>query len=282
MAGDRPKAETAPKRPLWREPLLHFLLVGAALYGVHRWTASEPADPPIVIDEAFVAGLERQHVQRSGRPPEDEETLERLVDEHVREEVLLREALRLGLEQDDPIVRRRLVQKMELMLGAAAEPGEPSDDELRAHLEANAERFVRSERLGFTQVFFAKERREDAVADARNAREALTAGADPETLGDSFVLGRRQSPVAQSAIAGRYGQPFAETVGELEMDTWSEPIESPLGVHLVRLEEREPGHTPTLDEVRADVRDDWRREARAERLDAAIGRLVERAEVVRP
>lgn len=274
-------AEAERKRRLWREPLLHFLLVGAALYGIHRLSASEPEEPPIVVDEAFVAGLERQQVQRSGRAPTPE-TAEALVDEYVREEVLFREALRLGLERDDPIVRRRLVQKMELLLGAAAEPPEPSDAELRAHLEAHRSRFARGEQLAFSQVFFATERREAPVADARNAREALEAGAEPMSLGDPLPLGRRQPPTEPEAIAGRYGAAFAEALGALEVRIWSEPIESPLGVHLVRLESREPGRAPDLEEVRAAVERDWRRKARSERLEAAIQRLVERAEVVRP
>ncbi len=279
MAGG-PKPEG--KRPLWREPLLHFLLVGAALYGVHRWTASEAVDPPIVIDEAFVAGLERQHVQRTGQPPEDDAALEGLIDEHVREEVLLREALRLGLERDDPIVRRRLVQKMELMLGAAAEPDDPSDEALRAHLEAHPERFARAARLGFSQVFFSNERRDDATLDAAAARATIVNGTDAATLGDPFPLGRRQSPVARSVIAGRFGEAFAESVAALEQGVWSAPIESPLGVHLVLVEDRQAGRTPSLDEARAEVERDWRRDVRAERLDAAIQRLVDRAEVVRP
>jgi peptidyl-prolyl cis-trans isomerase C len=270
------------KRPFWREPLLHFLLVGAALYGVHRLSASEPADPPIVIDEAFVAGLERQQVQRTGRAPQDEASTEALIDEHVREEVLLREALRLGLEQDDPIVRRRLVQKMELLLGAAAEPEEPSDAALQAHLEAHPERFARSERLAFTQVFFSTERREDALGDARAALDALAEGGEANALGDPLPLGRRQPPTPPRAIAGRYGEAFAEAVAALEPGSWSEPIESPLGVHLVRLESREPGRGPALAEARTEVKRDWRREKRSERHEAAIRRLVERAEVVRP
>jgi hypothetical protein len=174
------------------------------------------------------------------------------------------------------------VQKMELMLGAAAAPPEPSDDALRAHLEAHPERFARRERFAFTQVFFSTERRGDAVADARAARVALAEGADPATLGDPFPLGRRQAPVTEEAIAGRYGEALARAVAALEPDEWSPPIESPLGVHLLRLDAREPGHTPTLEEARRAVSDDWRREAQAERLEAAIGRLVERAEVVRP
>ncbi len=280
MTGEEPERDR--RRPLWREPLLHFLLVGAALYGVHRLVATEPADPPIVVDEAFVAGLERQQVQRTGRAPEDDATTEALIDEHVREEVLFREALRLGLERDDPIVRRRLVQKMELLLSAAAEPEEPGDEVLRAHLDAHPERFARSERLAFTQVFFSTERRADARADAEAARAALVEGSDPTALGDPLPLGRRQPPVAPAAIAGRYGEAFAEAVGALETGTWSAPIESPLGLHLVRLESREPGRAPALEEARAEVERDWRREKRSERLEAAIRRLVERTEVVRP
>lgn len=282
MPGETPEADGDRKRPLWREPLLHFLLIGAALHGAHRLSASEAAEPPIVVDEAFVAGLERQQVQRTGRAPEDDAALEALVDEHVREEVLLREALKLGLERDDPIVRRRLVQKMELLLAAAAEPPAPSEAELRAHLQAHPERFARAARIGFTQVFFSEERRADPEADARAALERLAGGADPATLGDPFPLGRQQSPVAREVIAGRYGDAFADAVAALTPETWSEPIPSPLGVHLVRLTAREPGRAPTLEEARAEVLADWRRDARAERLEAAIARLVERAEVVRP
>ena len=282
MAGDRPETSPAPRLPLWREPLLHFLLVGAGLYGVHRWTASAPADPPIVIDEAFVRGLERQHVQRSGRPPEGEAAVEGLIDDYVREEVLLREALRLGLEANDPIVRRRLVQKLELLLRAAAEPGDPSDAELQAHLDAHPERFTQSERLGFTQVFFSNERRQDPSADATAARALIEGGGDPGSLGDPFPLGRRQVPLTRIAIAGRYGEAFADALSELETGSWSAPIISPLGVHLVRLDERIPERAPTLEGMRAEIESDWRREARNQRFEAAVQRLVERTEVVRP
>ena len=259
---------------------MHFLLIGAALWGIRELTREDAeARPPIVIDEAFVAGLERQHVQATGRPPED---VGLLVDDYVREEVLFREALRLGLERDDPIVRRRLVQKMELLLAAAAEPEEPSDEALRAHLSANAERFVRPGRVGFEQIVFTTGRREDPAADAAAALEQLGEGAEPTALGDAFPLGRSQPAADREALAGRYGAELAGAVFAVEGEGWAGPFASPFGAHLVRVNRREPGRTPALDEVREAVERDWRREQRDARVAEAIGELVNRAEVVRP
>ena len=269
----------ARARAFWREPLLHFLVVGAALWAVREATRPPEADPPIIVDPAYVAGLERQHLQRSGRAPADSASL---VDEYVREEVLFREALRLGLERDDPIVRRRLIQKLELLLAAAAEPEDPRDATLEAHLAEHAEAFALPPRVGFEHVFFAPARRADAAADATAALAALQDGADPSTLGDAFALGRRQAAADRETLAGRYGIAFAEAVSAEGPGGWQGPFESRLGLHLVRVTSRQPGSAPALAEVRAAVERDWRRQVRERRTHEAIRRLVERTEVRRP
>src|SRR5690606_18321642 len=182
----------------------------------------------------------------------------------IREEVLVREARRLRLDEGDPIVRRRLASKLERLLEASADVAEPTEAELRAALAAN-ERYHAPARVRFEHVFFARDRG-DALGDARAALPSPAPDA-----GDPFALGRVIGPLPARDLSGRFGPAFARAVDAASLGAWTGPIESAFGAHLVRVTERRPGATPALESVRDRVRADLLRE----RGEAARERAIE-------
>ena len=253
------------RRPLWREPLLHFVLLALGILGAEQLLARPAGPAPVVLDDAFVAGLQAEARERgdAGDP----------VARWLAEEALFREALALGLDRGDPIVRRRLVQKMEFLLRSELAAGEPSEAELEALLARDRERYQPPLRVAFEHVFFDGERHADAPASAR-ASLAGAGGSDPAG-GDPFLLGSTFSLAPVSAHAARLGASFAEGLAEAPAGTWHGPVVSTYGAHLVRVTAREESTAPTVDAVRPALRAAWARETEETRLRAAIDALRE-------
>lgn len=271
-------AHVAPIRDrLLREPILHFALIAGAVFAAHRAFGSEAPAPldgdgpiRIVIDDAFVDGLVEEERLATGRAPARADVEQRW----LRDERLAREALRLGLGEHDPILRRRLVQLAQLWLEAGVDLPEPTDEELAFVLDRDAARYAVAAAVGFEHVFFAR-RRTDALADARAALERLRESAveEPAALGDPFLLGGAIAPRTPAELAGSFGPGFATAVLAHERDGWSDPIESSYGVHLVRVTERRAPRRPDLAEVRERVRADWMAERTRAEVRAAEERL---------
>lgn len=263
-----------------REPWVHFLLIGAALVLLHRLVAPRPPGRRIDAGATVVDGLRQEYRRRTGALPNaDEERA--LVQRYVDSEVLYREALAEGLDRGDLIVRRRLVQKMEFLLEAEADAQKPSDAALAALLRDERPRLRHPARLTFEQLFVARDRHADARAEAERLRARLEAGDDPARLGDPFPRGRRFTMVSAREIAGIFGPAFADAVAALPDGTWSAPIASSFGLHLVRVSARAAARPPTLDEVRAPLTQLWIERQRAALLRAGIARLRRRYEVRR-
>jgi hypothetical protein len=252
-----------------REPLLHFLLLGALLFAVDAWRR-----PPervgtggeIVVTEARVRTLAQNFSRTWQRPPTRVE-LDGLVEAHVREEVMVREALALGLDRDDAIIRRRLQQKVEFVSDQAAALAAPTDAELEAYLAKNADAFRREPRVTFTQVYLDPGKRGVALAaDAARLRERLTANAiDAARAGDPLMLVEpRYHDVPQAEVAGLFGAEFAQKVVRQTPGGWVGPLKSGYGAHLVKVEAVTPGGTPTLAEVRPVVEREWTNAKRRE------------------
>jgi len=262
---------------LIREPLLHFLLVGGAVFALHG--AINPATPgrgPAVIEvsPATVARLASQFMAVWRRPPTAAERAG-LIDDYVREEVYYREALALGLDRDDTVIRRRLRQKMEFIGDAGAETLAASDAELRAYFAAHPERFSRPARVTFRQAFLGD-------ADPGPALAALAGGADPAGVGRGSLLPPTMEAAVASVVDGTFGEGFFAKVAALPAGAWQGPVASGYGDHLVRVEEAEPGETPAFEQVRAAVEDEWRREKAAELAEAGYQALRRRYAVVLP
>jgi parvulin-like peptidyl-prolyl isomerase len=258
-----------PLRGLLREPLLHFLLLGALLFAVDAWRRPPErvgAGGEIVVTEARVRTLAQNFARTWQRPPTREE-LDGLVESYVREEVMVREALALGLDRDDAIIRKRLQQKVEFVSDQAAALAAPSDAELEAYLAKNADAFRREPRVTFVQVYLDPARRGAALqADAERLRERLAAKSiDIRKAGDSLMLLQsRYDNAPQGEVARLFGTEFAEQLVKQQPGAWAGPLLSGYGAHLVLVETITPGGTPTLDEVRPLVEREWTNAKRRE------------------
>lgn len=277
------------RRRWLREPLLHFLLIGAVLFAVYlamNPTSEEASSShEIVLSEddlmQIAIGWRAQ-----GRAEPSAEQMRSLIDARVREEVLYREALAMGMEKDDTIVRRRLAQKMEFLLEDASRIEDPAPDVLRTWYAAHADQFAREPRVTLRHLYFSPDvRGAQAQADAARALQRLEgAGADvsAESFGDPFMYQDRYPDRSVDQLAGVFGPAFAEAVVTLPAKRWGGPVQSGYGWHLVYLEEVVPGRTPAFDEVEPEVRDAWIEEQRATGRQQAFDLMRARYRVILP
>lgn len=261
---------------LLREPLVHFLLAGAVIFAVYGAVGAPQSNVPqrIVVSSDQIERLGALWRQTRRRLPSQTE-LKGLVEDFIKEEIYYREALELGLDRNDTVIRRRLRQKMEFLSADAGDRLSPTKADLEAYLAANAERYRIEPTLAFRQVFVNTGRRGAAAGeDARRLLGELAsrgADADIADLGDPTLLPRENPLADQSEIARRFGRPFAEALSRVQPGTWAGPLTSGYGLHLVYVRERRKGRVPRLDEVRPAVERDWiaekRREIEAERFE---------------
>lgn len=255
-------------RRLLREPLLHFAILGALLFALYGWLHRGIPDGPnvIVLSSAKRDSIEAQFAKVWQRPPTPQE-MQRLVDAWVREEVFYREGLALGFDRDDPIVRRRVGQKVSFLVEGGA-PLPPTPQELQAFLDANADAYRIEPTYSLEQLYFDPTRHGDHLeADIEAAQRALTRG---ETVaGDSTMLPARLESAPASEVARVFGSEFADALGDAPVGSWSDPIRSGFGLHLVRIDAREEGRPATLDEVRSEVERDLQNQ-RTQEADAAF------------
>jgi len=270
-------------RRVIREPLLHFLIAGVLIFAVYDAfdeNASESSTNTIVIGDAEMQFLRAQHEKLWGRPPADHE-LAPLVQEFIREEVLYREGVAMGLDQDDVIVRRRIGQKMEFLIGDLAVPVEPDDETLAKYLEANPDKYREPPRLTFTHVYFNVDRRGE---QARAAAAAVLAelgdrGRAPE-LGDRFALSVDYAGKTAREVDQTFGPAFGEQLLEAPVGEWFGPVESAYGLHLVRVLECSEPRLPDFDELRDRLSTDYSFETRQAANALALERLTERYQIV--
>jgi hypothetical protein len=254
---------TRTRGSLLREPLVHFLLLGAALFALDAWLrpAADAGGGEIVVSEARVRSL-AQNFRRTWQRPPTRVELDGLVREHVREEVLYREALALGLDRDDTVVRRRLRQKMEFIADEAAALGKPTDAELAGYLAAHPDAFRTEPRATFSQVYLDPRRRAKTLdADAARLLAELNRGgaaAAPAKASDSLLLLEpRYENAARADVARTFGDAFAAALFAQPAGRWVGPLASGYGVHLVRVEAMKPGGVAPLEDVRPLVEREW-------------------------
>ena len=269
---------------LLREPLLQFLLIGAAFFLLYNALNRGRTDAPreIVLSEARVQALAENFATVWMRPPTVAE-LKGLIDDYVTEEIYYREAIAMGLDQDDTVIRRRLRQKMEFISDNVADAAEPSDADLQAYLDRHADQFKVPATLTFQQVFLNAERRGVAArGDADQLLSALQAGriqGDPAQAGDPTLLPESMTQASPQQIAGTFGQEFSAAIDAAPVGRWSGPIQSGYGLHLVSVDERVAGSTPALAEVRPAVLREWQSEQRDRQNATLLAALKGKYEV---
>jgi hypothetical protein len=266
---------------LLREPLVHFLALGLGLFLLFGIVgdSGEAATDRIVVSSARIAQMTEIFARTWQRPPTEQE-LEGLIEDHIREEVYYREALAMGLDRDDTIVRRRLRQKLEFFTDDLVAAVDPTTEQLDAYFRKHVDTFRIPARLSFRQIYFNRDRR---GTEARQDAEALLArlnGSDPavETaaFGDSLMLPGDYDGFSEVDVARDFGGPFAAALVELPVGRWSGPVESGFGLHLVLIRDRQPSAVPELEEVREAVEREWRNARREEAAEAFYRSLRER------
>lgn len=255
---------------VWREPLLHFVLAGVAIFVVYgAFGRHDDASRRIVVDTAQADRLATLFATQWQRPPTPAE-LWGLIDQYVDEEVLYREARALHLDDGDTIVRRRLAQKMQFMIEDTAPTPVPTEADLRAYFDAHVADFKTAPYLSFTHVYFSADRRRDAAADARQLRSTIGDVDRAADRGDPFMLRYDYADVSRDDVARLFGEEFADAIFRLPSGAWQGPIHSSFGFHLVRVAGRTnpppPEFAAVVDKVRAAWLEDARRRTNAETL----------------
>ena len=273
---------------LVREPLLQFLALGLLLFVAYRARnpalGLAPGRIELTTDDVRKIGLAWI---AQGRPAPTPEEMQALIDVRVREEILYREALALGLDKDDTIVRRRMAQKMEFLFEDVAALGEPTSDQLEAWFRQRAARFSLPARVTFRHRYFSPDRRgAHARDDATGALASLTGkpmdASEATAAGDPFMFQDYYGDRTPEDVAKTFGPGFARALFALAPGAWAGPIESGYGWHLVWVDALMPARVPALEEVAADVKTAWIEERRAEVRQKAFETMRARYEVVVP
>jgi hypothetical protein len=271
-----------------REPLVHFLLIGAGLFllfGLRGNPTSVPGSQSgspssrIVVTRGDIDQLITMFKKTWQRPPTGTE-VKGLVENFVREEIYYREALAIGLDRDDTVIRRRMRQKMEFIFEDVAAQVEPTDNDLHAFMKTHPERYLVDPQVSFRQVYINVDKRgKNAAADARQILAQLNGGTDPDSLGDTFLLEPDTRLLSLGEIRKQFGEAFGRSLLELHQGRWEGPVRSGYGLHLIFVVKRVGGRLPKLNEMREIVQRDWTVEQKKKLKEAAYARLRARYSV---
>jgi peptidyl-prolyl cis-trans isomerase C len=267
-----------------KDPLFHFLLIGAGIFMLYGWQADDDALRPdqIVFTDAKIDQLINLWERKWQRLPTQRE-LQGLIEQQVREEIFYREALAMGLDKNDMVVRRRMAQKMEFISNDLASLAEPDDTQLQTYLDEHSEKFTIPGRISYSQVYLnASERGEQVYNDAEALLSELsqsTVDVDVGMAGDSFMSGYRFTDETDFAVSRIFGEAFARRLFELPVGEWTGPVESGYGLHLVRIDSKTASQSPSLEQVRDKVRIEWLAEQQRKTNDLLYAELRKRYEI---
>ncbi|MBK0399044.1 peptidyl-prolyl cis-trans isomerase [Limibaculum sp. M0105] len=262
-------------------PLVQFFAAGAVIFGLY---ALGPGSETEAADEIVVTVAEQRNLaalfEQTWRRQPSADEIDILIASRLDEELLYREALALGLDTDDVVVRRRLAQKVEFLIDDLSARRDPTEAELAAFLAEHADRYAIEPAISFRQIYLSPERRGERVLDdAGIVLAALEGGTDPAALGDAAPLPDGMKGASVSRIAQVFGEDFADALGSAPLGRWTGPVPSTYGVHLIQVERREPGRMPSLAEARAGVESDWRDARRREARAAYLAQLRAKYEI---
>jgi hypothetical protein len=270
----------------FREPLVHFLIIGAAIfviYGLMGQQDGEEQERAITITSGEIGWLTDTWEKRWNRPPTAEER-EGLIKQYLRETILYREAVAMGLDRDDTVIRRRLAQKLEFLAEDLIRPNPPTEDDLRTYFEAHMDRYQPPDLITMTHVFLDPDKRGDqTLKDAETIKAKLIALKEPpqdaRSFGDPFMLQSYYPERTEAELAKLFGRGFAKPVFKLAPQQWHGPVLSGYGTHLVYVHDRREAEPPTFTEVEERVRQDWENDKREQLNEQFIASLMGRYDV---
>ncbi len=275
---------------LLSEPLLHFLLLGVALFTGYAYfqqgheRAVSPREVRLTLDD--LAQLEMLFESQWRRPPTPEE-FAALVENRIREDILYREALALGLDKEDTIVKRRMAQKMKFLADDVAAAREPTNEELRAWFEDHGDQFALPPRISFRHLYFSADRRGGKARDDATTALARLAGEPQDSdlaasLADPFMFQDYYADSTPGEIAREFGPEFAQAIQKLAPGAWQGPVKSGFGWHLIFVDTSIPGRIPTFEEAELDVRTAWLGEQKANAWQKAYAEMRSKYTVLLP
>ncbi len=274
----------------FREPLLHFLLLGLLLFGINasmsRGRVGVGTSKQIAISLDDLRLMETYFESQWHRPPTSQE-LQALVEDRVREEVLYREGIAMGLDRDDTIVKRRIAQKMQFLAEDVAAAHEPSTEELKGWFDNNKEKFALPSRYSFRHLYFSPDKRgKNAQEDAAKALARIAGQPEDSkqaaSLADPFMFQDYYADRAPEAIAKEFGPQFAVALEKLEPGGWRGPAESGYGWHLVFVTTVIPGRIPAFEEIEPDVKTAWLGEQKRQAWEKAYAEMRAKYTVLLP
>lgn len=261
--------------------MLHFLVLGALLFGLYFWVGSpsitSTSGKQIDVSAPVIQSLQATWQLQWGRKPTPEQ-LQKLVDNYIHDEVLYQEALALGLDDKDLIVRRRLIQKMQFLVEDVAGIKEPSEEELQEYLDDHSDRYIIPGKFSFNQVYFSRELHGDNTdTDAQNLLTKLQKEPNQaQPRGDRSMLPKTYTQASTKTLNNTFGGTLAREMAEVTEKGWHGPFHSAYGSHLVNVTEIEPGHQGSLAEVRKNVRLDYLRDQKQKQDELFYQKLRDR------
>ncbi|NKB37278.1 MAG: peptidyl-prolyl cis-trans isomerase [Gammaproteobacteria bacterium] len=268
-----------------REPFFHFLVIGTLLFVLYELTRSDSDrtnDDVISISTQDIEGLQEQWLRQHGEEA-NQDTLSELIESLVYQEVMFREASRLGLDINDTIIRRRLVQKMEFLSSNLAQLRIPDESSLLAYYDENSKQYAIEEKRSFTHIYFSRDRRgERMLDDASRLLEEIKQSESSSRLaeqGDNFILQYDYNLRSVDQVARIFGESFAKDLFELPAAKWQGPLLSEYGAHLIRIHSIQPAHVPAFAAVKDKVYNDLTRESLQKLKDESYQALRETYQV---
>lgn len=269
-------------KKLIREPLVHFLLIGAGLFLLFGWKGNPASmqggvqSTTIIVAQDTIDQLVAAFNRTWMRPPTEGET-KGLMENFIRDEIYYREAIAIGLDQGDALIRRKLRQKMEFILEDIAAQTEPTDEELERFMTEHRQKYLIDPQIAFRQVFINVDKRGDsAEAYASQVLEQLDGGADANALGDRSLINHAAELSPLWKIKKDFGETFSTQLLDIEPGKWMGPLRSGFGLHLVFIDKRVVKPLPQLEDIRNSVKRDWAVALQNKLKDDAYARIRER------
>ena len=263
-----------------KEPLIHFLLIGACLFGLYAWVNPDAmqSDRRIVVDQGRVNNLIERFQGVWQRQPTGQE-LQGLIEDYVIEEIYYRQALALGIDKNDPLIRRRLRQKMEFFTANASSMLQASDQQLTEYLQHNAEKFRKEARYSFEQIFLSNDQPEDLLQKKIAATQTALAH-NQNVSSDQTLLPLEFNNATESEINKALGLGFSKRLTALPLQQWSAPLRTNMGVHFVKINAKQDRSLPGLEEVRSLVQREWSNEQHQQLQQALKEKLLSEYDVI--
>jgi peptidyl-prolyl cis-trans isomerase C len=272
---------------LIREPLIGFLVIGVSIYLLYGWLANQTSTEPdntITITASETEWLEQTWQKRWNRPPTDNE-MQGLIDTYVKETIMYKQALAMGLDKGDTIVRRRLAQKLEFLTKDLTQVASPSIQELRAYFDSHKDRYTPPVRLSFTHIYFSPDKRgnnasQDAIDTLTKLKNENISADNAKKMGDTFMLQRYYPDKTEQEILRLFGNEFSQKTFQLPADQWTGPVQSGYGLHLVYIHDRIEPKMPEWADMQDLVLQDWVDDKRVEINEKFYTTLLSRYKVI--